>query len=80
MSRQARPRPTLADLEQDGPALSPADFASLIGVSRELIAEMCRLGEIPAIQVGAHKCKHWKIRRDYCLEYCRRHGLLKPAA
>ena len=81
MPRTARPRPTLADLEHEGPALSPADFAILIGVSRELIGEMCRLREIPAFQVGAgKKIQHWKIPREFCRDYCRSRGLLKPAA
>ena len=80
MSRPRRPRPTLADLSIEGPALSPADFAAIIGISRELVADMCRNGEVGAFRVGTAQQRHWKIPRSVCLEYCRRLRLTSPAA
>jgi hypothetical protein len=72
MSRHKRQRPTLADLSQPGPALSPADLASILGVSRELISAMCRAGEIPARALGSGTLKHWKIDRQWACAYCLR--------
>lgn len=80
MSRTARKRPTLADLEQDGPALSPADLAHILGISREVIGIMCRTHEIPAFAAGnGETLRHWKIPRRWARDYCRR-MIRKPSA
>lgn len=64
MSRTAKPRPTINDIQTDGPALTPADLAHVLGISREYVADMCRRGEVEAFQIGREsKRRHWKISR-----------------
>lgn len=81
MAPPRKVRPTLADLEHDGPPLSPADFGLIIGLPRETIAEMCRVGEIQAFTIGTgqHR-RRWKIARPVALAYCVKIGMKKPAA
>lgn len=68
MSPPRKVRPTLADLEKDGPALSPKDFALIAGIGRDSIVYLCQTGGIPAFRIGAH----WKISRAVALDQCRR--------
>ncbi len=64
VSRIAKPRPTIDSIQGDGPALTPADLAHVLGISREYVADMCRRGEVEAFQIGREcKRRHWKIGR-----------------
>lgn len=73
-------RPTIDNLSQEGPALTPEDFGRIVGLRRAVVAEMCRLGEIPAFSVGTiPRKRRWKISRQWALSFCQRIGM-KPAA
>ena len=81
MAPPRKVRPVLADLQHDGPPLSPADFGLIIGLPRETITEMCRYGEIIAFTVGTgQRRRRWKIARRVALAYCIRIGMWSPAA
>ena len=69
--RHARIRPTAADLERDGPPLSPAAFAALLGMSREYVAMMLRDGSIPATydKPEGRKIGRWRIDRGVALSF-----------
>ena len=80
MAPAKKVRPTLADLEHDGPCLSPADFGLIIGLRREVVTDMCHRGEIPAFSVGTEpRRRRWKIARSWAYQFCCRIGM-KPAA
>jgi hypothetical protein len=68
-------RPTIAELEQDGPPLSPAAFAIVFGMSREYVRYLCASGGIPATQ---GKNGYWHITRKVARDLVRRAS--KPAA
>lgn len=70
--RRAVRRPTLADLEHDGPALSPAAFGAIIGMSREYVRVLLVSGELPSTKTARG---HWKIARGAALDYLRRIGI-----
>jgi hypothetical protein len=74
--RKHRTRPTLADLEQDGPPLSPAAFAAIVGMGREYVRVCCVSGAIPASKVNGY----WKISRETARQFVRLLVPHKPAA
>ncbi len=82
MARPIRRRPTLADIQQDGPALTPADLGLLIGLPREIVASMCRHGEIAAVETNAGhpRRRRWRIARAVARELCAKMGIRPFAA
>lgn len=72
--RHARLSPTLADLTQDGPDLSPRAFARIIGMSQSWVRQLCADGFLKARKVGTH----WRIDRAFARRWIT--DFLKPAA
>ena len=70
--RHLRIRPTLADLDNGGPPISPTAFACIIGMSREYVRLLLASGELPATKAPNG---HWKIDRGIASAYLRRIGI-----
>lgn len=74
--RPRKIRPTFETLWQEGPPLSPMDLALIVGIRRDIIADMCADKEIVALQYRTH----WRITRPSARAFCERIGLRRPAA